>query len=266
MFSQPLIESEQMYDDTKETLTTLMMEGECSTARINKDGDLYPPEHPPYNWIYVSSNDVSPGYDDDDSFDYTFMLEGAILNNNEHAVNTNLNVTESVRGVDPINDVYKENIEIPKIPIALFATKLDFEAPAIWEMEIREVDMPGKNVMYTADEVKKEAEDHLKTPKRSKRSKMEKKTIKNTTVKFVSRKRAKKGQKNCAEKRQKRAKKEKKDGRWSKKSRQMCLKTFNKYCNLSSNERHRKIHDRLGGERTMSKFCLAISYEYYFQI
>ena len=136
MFSQPSIESEQMYDDTKETLITMMMEVECSTARINKDGDLYPPEHPPYDCIYVSSNDVRespnghllfedldkhcPGYDDDDSID-KFMVEGTINNNNEHSGNTNLNVTESVGEIEPIEDVYKENIEIPKIPIALFA-------------------------------------------------------------------------------------------------------------------------------------------------
>ena len=98
MFSQPLIESEQMYDDTKETLITMMMEVECSTDRINKDGDLYSPEHPPYDCIYVSSNDVRespnghllledsdqlcPGYDDDDSID-KFMVEGTINNNNE---------------------------------------------------------------------------------------------------------------------------------------------------------------------------------------
>ena len=49
------------------------------------------------------------------------MSEGTINNNNEHPGNTNLNVTESVRDIDPINDVYEENIEIPKIPIALFA-------------------------------------------------------------------------------------------------------------------------------------------------
>ena len=81
MFSQPSIESEQMYDDTKETLITMMMEVECSTVRIDEDGDLYPPELPPYDCIYVSSNDVRespnghllfedldkhcPGYDDD---------------------------------------------------------------------------------------------------------------------------------------------------------------------------------------------------------
>ena len=136
MFSQPSIESEQMYDDAKETLITMMMEVECSTVRIDEDGDLYPPELPPYDCIYVSSNDVRespnghllfedldkhcPGYDDDDSID-KFMVEGTINNNNEHPGNTNLNVTESVRDIDSINDVYEENIEIPKIPIALFA-------------------------------------------------------------------------------------------------------------------------------------------------
>ena len=139
---------------------------------------------------------------------------------------------------------------------------------------------------------------HLKTPKRSKRSKMEKKTIKNTTVKFASRKRAKKGQKNCAEKRQKHAKKkptilktenkpkkgrpfehkwvknrmqrpkqvQHETGPWSIDSRQLCLDTFMEYCNSSSGERYKKIYEILGGERTMSKFCLAIFYEYYLQI
>ena len=37
MFSQPSIESEQMYDDTKETLITMMMEVECSTVMLERD-------------------------------------------------------------------------------------------------------------------------------------------------------------------------------------------------------------------------------------
>ena len=169
------------------------------------------------------------------------------------------------------------------------AAKLEFEASGISEVELREVNSTGPNVKFTVDDVelaiskvKTETEKpkidkrniHLKTPKRSKRSKMEKKTIKNTTVKFASRKRAKKGQKNCAEKRQKHAKKKPTilktenhvTGPWSIDSRQLCLDTFVEYCNLSSSERYQKIYEILGGERTMSKFCLAIFYEYYLQI
>ena len=55
-------------------------------------------------------------------------------------------------------------------------------------------------------------------------------------------------------------------GPWSIDSRQLCLDTFVEYCNLSSSERYQKIYEILGGERTMSKFCLAIFYEYYLQI
>ena len=150
------------------------------------------------------------------------------------------------------------------------AAKLEFEASEISEVELREVNSTGPNATFTVDDVeiaiskvKTETEKpkidkrkvHLKTPKRSKRSNMEKKTIKNTTVKFVSRKRAKKGQKNCAEKRQKF---DVEKGTWSKKSRQLCLNTFKKYCNLSSGERYRKIQYKLAGKRTLSKFCLVI--------